>query len=92
MLFPPEQGLRGRAELGRVPQLFQLPCGHAPCHPLLHLSSEGQSFWQSGAWQRDCEWGSPEHPGTVHNHTAEDGRLLAHWGGTNLCHPVRVSW
>lgn len=39
-LFHPEQGWRGRAELDRVPHLFQLPCGHAPCRPLLHLSSE----------------------------------------------------
>lgn len=40
-LFPPKQGLRGRAELGRVPHLYQLPCGHGLCHPLLqHLSSQ----------------------------------------------------
>lgn len=36
---PPGEGLRGQAELGKVPHLFQLPCGHAPCRPLLqHLS------------------------------------------------------
>lgn len=40
-LFSPDQRLWGRAELARVPHLFQLPCGHAPCHPLLqHLSSK----------------------------------------------------
>lgn len=36
-LFPPKQGLRGQAELDRVPHFFQLPCGHSPCHPLLQL-------------------------------------------------------
>lgn len=37
--FPPDHGLRGQAELARVPHLSQLPCGHASCHPLLQHSS-----------------------------------------------------
>lgn len=77
-LFPPERGLRGQAELGRVPHLFSAALWAWSLPPFAPASLLLRRFLaESGAWQRGCEWGSPEHPGTVHSHTAEDGRLLA---------------
>lgn len=35
----PQQGVGGQVRLARVPQLFQLPHGHAPCHHLLQCLS-----------------------------------------------------